>query len=162
MSYRLASQLSHKIAAIAAVTALMSETFSYEPSNPVSVLILNGTEDPLVPYNGGIIQFLGRTHGKVLSTADTFSFWENHNKCASTNLQVNRFNNIKGDGTRVKCETYENCQNNTSVILYTIEGGGHTWPKGFQYLPENVIGRTSQEIDATSTIWNFFKTHKKL
>jgi polyhydroxybutyrate depolymerase len=161
MSYRLACQLSHKIAAIAAVTASMSETFSYKPSVPVSILIINGTDDPLVPYHGGTIQFMRRTHGKVLSTADTFSFWKKHNKCSSNRLRVDRFNKIDGDGTQVKREIYENCKKNTAVILYTIEGGGHTWPKGFQYLPEGFIGKTSQEIDATSTIWDFFKNHQK-
>jgi len=160
MSFRLASQLSHKIAAIAAVTASMSETFSYEPSMPVSVLIINGTKDPLVPYNGGKIQFMRRTHGKVKSTSDTFSFWRKHNTCPLTSLQIDRFNKID-DETSIKREMYENCQRNTAVILYTIEGGGHTWPQGFQYLPERLIGKTSQEIDATSTIWNFFKDYQK-
>ncbi|MBW1814897.1 MAG: esterase, partial [Deltaproteobacteria bacterium] len=152
MSFRLACQLSHKIAAIAAVTASMSETFSYEPSTPVSVLIINGTEDPLVPYNGGEIRLMRRTHGKVKSTSDTIFFWLTHNKCDHTPSQINRFNNIDGDGTSVNHKIYRNCQQKTEVILYTIEGGG---------LPEGLIGKTSQEIDATSTIWIFFKNHPK-
>ena len=161
MSFRLACQLSHKIAAIAAVTASMSETFTYEPSTPISVLIINGTDDPLVPYSGGEIRFLRRTHGKVKSTDDTFSFWRKHNKCDRTSLRVNRFNKIDSDGTSVNHKVYGNCQQKTEVILYSIEGGGHTWPQGFQYLPEGLIGKTSQEIDATSTIWIFFKNHPK-
>jgi polyhydroxybutyrate depolymerase len=43
------------------------------------------------------------------------------------------------------------------VTLAVIEGGGHTWPGGYQYLPERFIGRTSRDIDANSLIWNFFK-----
>ncbi|MBW1985109.1 MAG: polyhydroxybutyrate depolymerase, partial [Deltaproteobacteria bacterium] len=83
------------------------------------------------------------------------------NKCDHTPSQINRFNNIGGVGTSVNHKIYRNCQQKTEVILYTIEGGGHTWPQGFQYLPEGLIGKTSQEIDATSTIWIFFKNHPK-
>jgi polyhydroxybutyrate depolymerase len=43
------------------------------------------------------------------------------------------------------------------VILYTIEGGGHTWPGGLQYLPERIIGKTSKDLDANQLIWDFFK-----
>jgi polyhydroxybutyrate depolymerase len=43
------------------------------------------------------------------------------------------------------------------VKLAAIEGGGHTWPGGYQYLPERFIGKTSQDVDANALIWNFFK-----
>ena len=43
------------------------------------------------------------------------------------------------------------------VILYTIDGGGHTWPGGLQYLPERIIGKTSKDLDANQLIWDFFK-----
>ncbi|MBW1972604.1 MAG: phospholipase, partial [Deltaproteobacteria bacterium] len=45
--------------------------------------------------------------------------------------------------------------------LYGIEGGGHTWPGGYQYLPERIIGKSSKDIDASKVIWNFFKRHSK-
>ena len=65
------------------------------------------------------------------------------------------------DGTRVKCTRYVNESDGTEVILYAVEGGGHTWPGGFQYLPAWIIGKTSRDIDANEVIWAFFKRHSK-
>ena len=44
-------------------------------------------------------------------------------------------------------------------LLYRVEGGGHTWPGGFQYLGERSIGRTNRDLDATDVIWSFFQRH---
>ncbi len=37
----------------------------------------------------------------------------------------------------------------------TIDGGGHTWPGG-EPLPEWLTGPTTQDIDATRVMWEFF------
>ena len=50
-----------------------------------------------------------------------------------------------------------NGKNNTEVVLYIIEGGGHTWPGGYQYLNERIIGKTSRDMNAAEVIWNFFE-----
>jgi polyhydroxybutyrate depolymerase len=42
--------------------------------------------------------------------------------------------------------------------VYTIQGGGHTWPGGPQYLPKLIVGNASQNLNATRTIWEFFQT----
>jgi polyhydroxybutyrate depolymerase len=42
-----------------------------------------------------------------------------------------------------------------------IEGGGHTWPGGPQYLPAFLIGKASHSLDATQAIWDFFKRHSR-
>jgi len=44
------------------------------------------------------------------------------------------------------------------VAFYTIRGGGHTWPMGWPYLGEKIVGRVSNEIDACNVIWAFFAT----
>jgi polyhydroxybutyrate depolymerase len=54
--------------------------------------------------------------------------------------------------------TYTNCADDAAVVLYTIQGGGHTWPGG-KPLPEWFVGRTSHTIDATSLMWGFFSDH---
>jgi polyhydroxybutyrate depolymerase len=53
---------------------------------------------------------------------------------------------------------YTNCPNNADVILYTVEGGGHTWPGG-KPLPEWIVGRTTREISASGVMWEFFVQH---
>jgi polyhydroxybutyrate depolymerase len=46
-------------------------------------------------------------------------------------------------------------------VVYTIEGGGHTWPGGPQYLPVFLVGKASHNLDATQVIWDFFKKHNQ-
>jgi polyhydroxybutyrate depolymerase len=46
------------------------------------------------------------------------------------------------------------------VILYTVEGGGHTWPGG-KPLPEWIVGRTTNEINASRVMWEFFMQHPR-
>ena len=53
---------------------------------------------------------------------------------------------------------YTNCDQNVDVILYTIHGGGHTWPGG-EPLPEFITGPTTQDIDASRVMWEFFKQY---
>jgi len=47
------------------------------------------------------------------------------------------------------------------VVLYTIQGGGHSWPGG-KPLPQWWVGPTSRSIDATSQMWTFFREHQLL
>jgi polyhydroxybutyrate depolymerase len=61
------------------------------------------------------------------------------------------------DGTRVRRELYAQCMEASEVVLFTVQGGGHTLPGGRQYLPERLIGITSRDIDGSQIIWDFFK-----
>ena len=54
-----------------------------------------------------------------------------------------------------------NLNRNTDIICYVILNGGHTWPQGFQYLNEIIIGKTSLEMKGCEVIWSFFKKFKK-
>jgi polyhydroxybutyrate depolymerase len=65
------------------------------------------------------------------------------------------------DGCTIKRFTYGHGQGGTEVVLYRIEGGGHTWPGGPQYFPQFLLGRVCRDIDATQVIWDFFKAHPK-
>jgi polyhydroxybutyrate depolymerase len=47
------------------------------------------------------------------------------------------------------------------VALLRLEGGGHTWPGGAQYLPAMLVGRVCRDFDATAVIWEFFRRHPK-
>jgi polyhydroxybutyrate depolymerase len=48
-----------------------------------------------------------------------------------------------------------------SVVYYTIEGAGHTWPGGSSLLPESIVGKCTDRLNATDVIWEFFKTHPR-
>jgi len=162
MSFRLAYELSEKIAAIAPVTANIGEDLynNSSPGKPISVLVMNGTEDPLVPWGGGDIHFFNlKKLGKVISTEETIKFWVEHNKC-SKDPEITELPDTEDDGTKVIKESYTGGTEGTEVILYKIEGGGHTWPGGWQYLGEKIIGKTCRDINGSEIIWEFFKRHK--
>jgi polyhydroxybutyrate depolymerase len=157
MSYRLACERSDRIMAIAPVVASMAVTLDCDPSNPVSILVINGTEDPLVPYEGGEIRALRRGLGYVHSTSEVIQFWARHNSCAGEAERYPEPDRSPADGTRIWRMEYDHCLNNTRVILYEVEGGGHTWPGANQYLPKFLIGRLSRDMQASEVIIDFFE-----
>jgi polyhydroxybutyrate depolymerase len=161
-SQRLACELSDRIAAIGVVAIQLPEHLpsSCAPKRPVSVLMMPGTGDPLVPWEGGEIGFRrGRKFGRVLSVPESMRFWAKQNQCPTSPLITYEPDRDPKDGTRVRRETYGPCGHETEVLLYAIEGGGHTWPGGDQYMPARIIGRTSRDADANEVIWDFFKRH---
>ena len=161
MSHRLGCELSAKIAAIAPVAGNVPEKMkpSWSPLRPLSVLIINGTDDPLVPWNGGDVTFLTLKRGRVISVADTIKFWVAKDGCAAVPVTYQLPDTESGDGTTTTMESYKGCNWEAEVVLYTVKGGGHTWPGGLQYMSESLIGKTSRDFNATATIWQFFKHH---
>jgi polyhydroxybutyrate depolymerase len=160
-SNRLSCDLADKIAAIASVAATMPEGLVTvcKPSRPVSVLYIQGTKDPLVPINGGKIGFVrGRSRGVCISLDEAAKFWRTHDGI-SADPTVAKISDRVDDGTHVRRETWAAGRDNTEVVVYTIEGGGHTWPGGPQYLPAWLVGKASKNLDATRTIWEFFRQH---
>lgn len=161
-SQRLACELSGTIAAIASVAATMPETLSTicKPSRPISVLMIHGTDDPLIPYNGGRLARV-TLGGNVLSAPDVIKFWAMHNKCAPP-TGVELPDRDPNDGTRARRESYGKCAHDVQVELVTIAGGGHTLPGGRQYLSELLVGRTSKDVDGTEFIWSFLKATRSI
>ena len=165
MTYRLGCELSRKIAAIAPVDGNISKNIisSCIPVNPVSVLSINSTKDPLVPWNGGMVTgpFGRKKFGEVLSVNQSIEFWVKNNECNSIPIITKLPDTDPNDGSIVKRFVYHSDKKGTDVVLYAIEGGGHTWPEGKQYLPVEIIGHTCNDFDATYVIWEFFKAHPK-
>jgi polyhydroxybutyrate depolymerase len=56
---------------------------------------------------------------------------------------------------------YPGGREGTEVALVRLDGGGHTWPGGAQYLPALLVGRVCRDFDATRLIWEFFKAHPR-
>ena len=156
-AYRLACDLPGTLAAVAVVAGAMPSTLTTRcvTTAPLSVLAFQGTADPLLPY-------LGRTsgpRGRVLSAARTMAYWATVDGCDPSPATVELPDGVPGDGTRVKHSVYAGCREGRGVELYTIEGGGHTWPGG--PAAGEAVGRVSREIDATDLIWTFFAQHPK-
>lgn len=158
MTQRYAIEASDRVAAAAAVTAQVARAWSDRaPSRAVPVLLMNGTEDPLVPYGGGQVMVFGEGRGEVLSTAESVAWWAGHDGCSGAAVVAAVADADPGDGTRTVVERIGGCAGGSEVVLYRVEGGGHGWPGGRQYLPERVIGRVSGDFDAAEVIFGWFE-----
>ena len=158
MAQRLACEQADRIAGIATVAGGLPEPLqaTCKPARALPVLVIQGTEDPIVPWSGGAVAGF-EDFGKVLSARETAKFWAANNRCGDGGVIAAEPDRDPKDGTRVKMEVFASCPAGAAVKLAAVEGGGHTWPGGYQYLPERFIGRTSQDVDANMLIWDFFK-----
>jgi len=159
MSGRLACELSGRISAVAIVAASLSETVAANchPERPVSVLLLQGTNDPLVPLAGGTLGH-NTAGGVVLSHDATVQTFVKLDRC-SVPPKKEHIPDRAGDGTTIDVTAYSPCTNDTEVRGYVVNGGGHGWPGGRQYFPASLIGKTSKNMDASELIWEFFSRH---
>ncbi len=150
-SMALACQLADRIAGAGAVAATQAADLGCEPSRPVPVTVIAGTEDPLVPYEGGQVM---EDRGLARAAQDTFDGWLGLNGCAEEPVRSD-WSDHADDGTTV--HEQRACAGTTAEVrLLEVRGGGHTWPGGSQYLPKFVIGRVSREFDATDLLVDGF------
>jgi polyhydroxybutyrate depolymerase len=167
LAYRLAAELSQKIAAIASVAGsipIAPKTKQpiaplFGKQQPVSILEIHGTADPIVKWEGGTVD--GKKGGKVVSVTDAIARWVKLNGC-SANPEIQQLPDVDpNDGTRVKTQTYSECQRGTGVMLYAIEGGGHGWPGLIVNSKTKIDKNLSRDLNATQAIWDFFAQHPK-
>ena len=147
MSYKLACQLSDRIAAIASVGGVISTNTlaNCNPARSMPVLQIHGTEDSWVPISG--------TTGWN-SVDETLNFWTGFNNCVQVDTTILQ-DVDPTDSCTVEKISYTNCANNINVIYYKVINGGHTWPgAGPAGYP---AGNTNQDFNASVEIWNFFK-----
>ncbi len=164
MSHRLALERPDRIAAIAPVAnsiaaSLTATALATAPTaTPVPVLMIMGTQDPLVPYEGGTVHFYKRKLGEICSTDEAIRIWVARDKGAPEAKVDWLPDRDPEDGMRVRRERHEGP---AEVVLYAVEGGGHTWPGGRQYAPGFIVGKTTNDIDGCDEIWEFFKTKRR-
>jgi polyhydroxybutyrate depolymerase len=153
MCYRLAAELSDRIAAIAPVAGTMAIE-SAHPRRPVPVLHLHGTKDGLVLFNGPDERIPKNI--KFLSVEESARAWARANGCPET-PEVVDLPNVAPDGTAVKKMRYGPGKDGSEVVVYIIEGGGHTWPGREPPIP--FLGKSTRDISANDVIWEFFERH---
>ena len=148
MTFALSCRLSHRIAAVGTVAAAHVLPWSWcTDSRPMPFIAFQGTDDPLVPYRGGAS--LGYSFPSAEGWAAS---WARRNRCTQLPVATQL-----GGATRLD---YGGCAEGADVRLYTIEGGGHTWPGGSP-LPRLLVGRTGTEVDATREMWEFFRRYRR-
>lgn len=127
-------------------------------SRPVPTLLIHGTEDTFVPYNGGTVQMGPRRRLSLRSAPEVAALLAERNGCTTASEETFLPDVDPLDETRVVELKYE-CAPDGEVLLYRVEGGGHTWPGGKGILGKRFVGPTSRDIEASKLIWEFFNRH---
>jgi polyhydroxybutyrate depolymerase len=144
MSVTLACALPDRIAAIGPVAGV----FFCPSIRPIAVIAFHGTDDPVVPFEGGSIT-VDDAPVAYQGVENWMGLWAAHNGCADEPVEEN-------PSGSVRLVRYTGCDEGASVELYVVEGGGHTWPGA---LDLQRLGATTHEISATDLIWEFFAAH---
>ncbi len=158
MTHRLGCELSQKLMAIAPVIANIPKKLikKCRPKKILPVLMMNGTADPIVPWNGGTMRLFKKSMGEVLSTQQSVDFWRKQNRCSSKAKHYPLPDINTRDHSSVTVTRYEQCRDHSEVILYTIKGGGHTLPgtKGMNLW--RLVGEKNRDIEGMKVIVDFF------
>lgn len=137
MAASVACTRSDRVTAVGPVTATVWAEPLCGEAEPVTYAYFHGTDDAAVAYDGG-----PGTPGPVEQTSQD---WADQNGCAPepTDERI---------GTDVVHRSWSGCEAPTD--LYTVEGGGHTWPGA---IPVDRLGYTTDDIDASELIWGAFR-----
>ncbi len=124
---------------------------------PAPLIYFHGTADPIVPFEGGKVAGspAGSITTRVSGANQNMDDWAKHNGCTG-DPSVSDL----GDTTRT---IWSGCKNNATVDYYRVNGGGHTWPGASQLVAdftEERLGKTTQAVDATQLMWQFFKQYQ--
>jgi polyhydroxybutyrate depolymerase len=156
MTYRLAAELSDRIAAIAPVAGPMG-TRECHPRRAVPVLHFHGTDDKFAPFQGGRGErSLSQT--EFYSVAHSIGCWVKANACRAEPVVTEEKAKVD-DGTKVTRKLWGAGKNGSEVVLIEISGAGHTWPGRQPALL--YLGKSTKNISANDELWEFFKKHPR-
>jgi len=158
-AHYLALKMSDRIAAIGVVSGGIAIELAaeFKPTEPVSVMMIHGKSDPLVPYDGGKV---GRAHGSVVPIEKAIELWRGVDGLQGDAKHLHKAANA-ADACGEDWQAWSGGRNASAVTLIALDGGGHTWPGAAKNLPAAAVGKACAELDATQTIWEFFKQHPK-
>ena len=150
MAFVLSCTLSDRIAAVGMVASAQLLPWSWcTDRRPVPMIAIHGTADGTTPYHGGRTWVSPVAFPSIpIWTAN----WARRNRCGSKPVG----SAVAADVTRIE---YTDCADDAAVVLYTVQGGGHSWPGG-EPPPEWLVGSTSNSIDASSQMWAFYRENR--
>lgn len=144
-SYRLACELSDRIAKVASVTGSMfgAQVDLCMPDRAVPIMQIHGTADPVVGYGG--------TPGVNISIEQLLENWRDLNGCEPVSDTILIPDISFTDLSTAQLIQYRDCDDEVIMAFYKIANGGHTWPGA-----PVVVGVTNYDFHASVEIWNFF------
>lgn len=155
MAFRLAIEKPVRYRAIAAVAANVpaAENFKCEAAGrgASSVMIMNGTEDPLNPFDGGEVTLFGLyERGRVMSSRESAQYFADLGGVRGEGEAVA----VGGEGKNL-VRTRWLGDGGVEIELDAVNGGGHVFPQPYRRAPR-ILGRTPKNFDAARLIWEFF------
>ncbi len=146
--------------AVVAATMPADLAATCAPARPLPLIFFNGTDDRLMPFEGGEIaslRLLGiGVGGTVLSQSATRDFWASAFGCSAPGAPQ-ALPDIADDGTTVARQDIGGCRDGADLAFLTITGGGHNWPGSGP--GRRFAGTVSADIDATAEMLAFFTRH---
>jgi polyhydroxybutyrate depolymerase len=163
MTLRIITEMGDKIAAAAVFIANQPEkTDCAEPTTAVPLMIMNGTDDPLIPWQGGQILDEGPV---LLSTAATLDYWLDVNRADRDRATTVQLADIDHDDDSVVIKTqYPAKQGGQPLWFYEVRGGGHTMPSikhDVAFLAKFLVGKQNKDLEATHEAWDFLRRFTK-
>ncbi|MGH7604677.1 MAG: alpha/beta hydrolase family esterase [Gemmatimonadaceae bacterium] len=135
------------------------------PSQPIPILLMNGTADPLIPYNGGKGTSRFAVDG-FLSTPETVRFWRKVDGCDEADASVTALPDVNAEDESRVTRIESRCPPGRDVVLYRVDGGGHRMPgtksdARVRVFAKFVLGPQNRDLDGAGTIWAFFRNFAK-
>ncbi len=164
MTFRVASELGKRVAGFAAVSASMAASPECAPPmTPVSALIISGTKDPLVPYEGGPVGFSARTsRGSVIGIEQAVGVWRRLDGLPEAAVSIVA---LPPQGNTTATRTvWGGKSGGFQVELLRIDGGGHVEPSKTQRIGATyaaIVGRQNGDVEAAEEAWAFFKDKRR-
>jgi polyhydroxybutyrate depolymerase len=141
IAQQLACAMPGRIAGVIGVAAAVYPVRCGNVDAAVGIVLFHGTDDRVVPYEGG-----SSVRNLPVQPVETvLARWAEHNGCTGGP-------SVRRHGEEVAISAYEGCTGDVPVVLYTVEGGGHTWPGSID-VPR--LGPTTDDIDATDVAARF-------
>ncbi len=134
-----------------------------QPDLPTPMLIMNGTDDPLMPHGGGEGTF---DRGEVRSAPATAAWWVEANRAAPKAVQIRLPDLDPDDGCSIRGERHTALPGGAPVIFYTVEGGGHAAPtpehtQKPSRLASRLLGPLCRDVDSSRVAWEFMSRHQR-
>ncbi len=163
MSYRLAIELSDRVAAVAAFIANLPKDSECKPAtHPVPILIMNGTQDPLMLWGGGRVTGGG---GEVFSAQATLDYWLRINRSDTKLAKTRRLPNLnRTDNSSIIETIYPARPTGAEVWFYKVEGGGHSMPSIKyeipRFLQRRLLGVQNKDLEGADAAWSFLSRQR--
>ncbi len=159
MAIRLALEAPDLVQAIAPIVAALpsGDNLGCEPSGEgVAIFLINGSEDPMNPYEGGRVALYGvwGDRGTVHSTEETIAYFARISGYEGPAL-VRPLPDLRSDDDSFIVEHRWAEPERPEIVLWAVMGGGHTMPHPTFRWPR-LLGATNADTNAPEAIWEFF------